>query len=196
VAASIAFTAALGVAVVIGLPVLGAAFGMHALSYGAFAGMTVYAVPQVIAAAAPFGAKAVQMGTLVKLVRVLMLGPVCLALSVLTPGLRRGAHPVGDAPPDNGARPRLSFGKLVPWFIIGFLLMIASRSLGLIPAPVLGPLAEAATVLTVVSMAALGLGVDVRAIARSGATVTGVAIVSLLALGSLSILLLKSLHFF
>ena len=42
------------------------------------AGLTVYAVPQVLAATAPLGAVAVQIGTLVKLVRVLMLGPVVL----------------------------------------------------------------------------------------------------------------------
>jgi uncharacterized membrane protein YadS len=79
VAASIAFTAVLGVVVVVvlvvvlGLPLLAAVLGMNALAYGAFAELTVYTVPQVIAAAAPMGATAVQIGTLVKLLRVLML---------------------------------------------------------------------------------------------------------------------------
>ncbi len=87
VAASIAFTAVLGVVVVLGLPLLGIALGMSGLAFGALAGLTVYAVPQVIAAASPLGATAVQMGTLVKLVRVLMLGPVCLVLSLVAPRL-------------------------------------------------------------------------------------------------------------
>lgn len=101
VAASIAFTAVLGVAVVLGLPLLGIGLRLSGVQYGALAGLTVYAVPQVIAAAAPLGATAVQVGTLVKLVRVLMLGPVCLLLSLLAPWL--GGEAV-DADAGNGAR--------------------------------------------------------------------------------------------
>ena len=95
VAASIAFTAVLGVAVVLGLPLLGIALGMSGLAFGALAGLTVYAVPQVIAAASPLGAVAVQTGTLVKLVRVLMLGPVCLVLSLVAPRLAPQVAPDG-----------------------------------------------------------------------------------------------------
>ena len=83
VAASIAFTAVLGVIVVLTLPLLGGLIHLNGLQYGALAGLTVYAVPQVLAAAAPFGAVATQTGTVVKLVRVLMLGPVILALSLI-----------------------------------------------------------------------------------------------------------------
>jgi uncharacterized membrane protein YadS len=56
VAASIGFTAVLGVVVVLGLPLLGIALHLDGLQYGALAGLTVYAVPQVLAAAAPLGA--------------------------------------------------------------------------------------------------------------------------------------------
>ncbi|HEX6661516.1 MAG TPA: putative sulfate exporter family transporter, partial [Sphingomicrobium sp.] len=84
VAASIAFTAVLGVVVVLILPLIGAMLGMKPVAYGALAGLTVYAVPQVLAATAPIGAGAVQVGTLVKLIRVLMLGPVCLGLSLVS----------------------------------------------------------------------------------------------------------------
>ena len=108
VAASIGFTAVLGVIVVLALPLLGIALHLDGVQYGALAGLTVYAVPQVIAAAAPIGPTAVQMGTLVKLVRVLMLGPVCLLLSLLA--LREAS--LGAA----GPRPRLH--QLVPWFIL------------------------------------------------------------------------------
>src|SRR5207342_1531625 len=66
VASSIAFTAVLGVIVVLILPVIGVMLGLTQLAYGALAGLTVYAVPQVIAATAPVGVKAVQIGTLVK----------------------------------------------------------------------------------------------------------------------------------
>jgi uncharacterized integral membrane protein (TIGR00698 family) len=65
VAASIAFTAVLGVLVVLALPFLPALLHMSGAQYGVLAGLTVYAVPQVLAATAPLGALAVQLGTLV-----------------------------------------------------------------------------------------------------------------------------------
>jgi uncharacterized integral membrane protein (TIGR00698 family) len=188
VASSIAFTAVLGVAVVLSLPLLVPVLGLSLEQYGVLAGLTVYAVPQVLAATAPVGALSVQVGTLVKLVRVLMLGPVVLVLSLLAPRLREaptapGEVVAGDRPVPK--RPPLS--RLVPWFIIGFLGLAALRSLGLVPEVLLGPAAMVATALTIISMAALGLGVDVRTVARSGGRVTAAAIASLLVLGGISL---------
>jgi uncharacterized membrane protein YadS len=80
VAAAIAFTAVLGVAVVLALPLLVPALGLSATQYGVLAGLSVYAVPQVLAATAPLGSLSMQAGTLVKLLRVLMLGPLVLLL--------------------------------------------------------------------------------------------------------------------
>jgi len=196
VAAAIAFTAVLGVGVVLGLPLIGIGLHLSGLQYGALAGLTVYAVPQVIAAAAPMGATAIQIGTLVKLVRVLMLGPVCLILSLLAPRLgenasQPAAHMAAGARPKSGRPP---IHQLVPWFILGFLAMVAARSFGLIPHAALAPTASAATLLTVVSMAALGLGVDVRTVAKAGARVTAAVVLSLLVLGTISYALISALH--
>lgn len=186
VATSIGFTAVLGVAVVLGLPLLGIALHLDGLQYGALAGLTVYAVPQVLAAAAPLGASAVQMGTLVKLVRVLMLGPVCLLLSLVAPRLR------GDAGEVVAKRPALH--HLVPWFIIGFLALLAARSFALVPEGLVAPASGLASFLTVVSMAALGLGVDVRSVAQAGGRVTGAVVLSLLVLGGISLGFIHALH--
>lgn len=188
VAASIAFTAVLGVAVVLGLPLLGIGLRLSGVQYGALAGLTVYAVPQVIAAAAPLGATAVQVGTLVKLVRVLMLGPVCLLLSLLAPRLG-GEEAIRADERRRPARPPVH--HLVPWFIQGFLAMIALRSFDLIPHAALPVMEHVATLLTVVSMAALGLGVDVRTVARAGGRVTAAVVLSLLALGTISLTLIR-----
>ena len=187
VAASIAFTAVLGVVVVLLLPLIGALLGMTEIGYGALAGLTVYAVPQVLAAAAPMGARAVQIGTLVKLIRVLMLGPVCVVLSLVSAKLRDE----DDDPRIERGRPPLH--QLVPWFVIGFLVMAALRSANLIPAPALAPIATTASVFMVISMAALGLGVDVRTVSRAGGPVTITVILSLLALGAVSLGLVRLL---
>ncbi len=194
VAASIAFTAVLGVVVVLGLPLLGIALGMSGLAFGALAGLTVYAVPQVIAAASPLGATAVQMGTLVKLVRVLMLGPVCLVLSLVAPRLTPQAVPEGEFVAGAPSVKRMDLAHLVPWFIIGFLALVACRSLGLVPTAAIAPIGRSATLLTVVSMAALGLGVDVRIVAKAGGRVTIAVVLSLLGLGAISLTLLAALH--
>ena len=81
----------------------------------------------------------------------------------------------------------------MPWFIIGFLAMMALRSASLIPVWALAPIGTAAGVLTVVSMAALGLGVDVRTVSRAGGPVTLTVVLSLLMLGSVSFALIRLL---
>lgn len=193
VAASIAFTAVLGVAVVLGLPAL--AFGLHMApkTFGIFAGLTVYAVPQVLAATAPVASVAVQMGTLVKLVRVLMLGPVVLVLSLFTRKKKRlHAEAPSSARTVHGSRWAM-LSRLVPWFIVGFLLMVALRSADLMPVQLVEPVTTLSGWLTVVSMAALGLGVDVRVVAKAGPRVTAVVTLSLLALGGISWALIRLL---
>ena len=191
VAASIAFTAVLGVVVVLGLPLLIPVLGLSVHQFGILSGLTVYAVPQVLAATAPAGAVAVQIGTLVKLVRVLMLGPVILVLSLLSSRLREetGAQVAAERP---APRP-LGLHRLVPWFIVGFVVMAAFRSAGLIPAVLLPPLATAANVLTIVSMAALGLSVDIRSVVQAGPRVTATVVLSLLALAAISLGLIRLL---
>jgi uncharacterized integral membrane protein (TIGR00698 family) len=187
VASSIAFTAVLGVAVVLGLPLLVPILHLSLEQYGALAGLTVYAVPQVLAATLPIGALSNQVGTVVKLVRVLMLGPVVLGLSLIA-----GKLPANDA---KGHRPRAKkagLHELVPWFIIGFLLVATARSLGLIPESLLAPLKSTAAILTTVSMAALGLGVDVRVVAKAGARVTTAVTASLIVLGVISFILIRA----
>ncbi|GAW42501.1 hypothetical protein SH203_02918 [Brevundimonas sp. SH203] len=180
VAASIAFTAVFGVIVVLALPLLGGLIHLNGLQYGALAGLTVYAVPQVLAAASPFGALATQTGTVVKLVRVLMLGPVILALSLIFRDRAPGA-------------PRPGLTRLLPWFIVGFLVMIALRSLDLIPQGLLSPMAAASGLLTVVAMAALGLQTDIRAVARAGGRVVAAVVLSLSALVLLALALIRLL---
>jgi uncharacterized integral membrane protein (TIGR00698 family) len=183
IASSIAFTAILGVVVVLGLPLFIPLLALTETQYGVLAGLTVYAVPQVLAATVPISAVSAQLGTLVKLVRVLMLGPVVVLLSLFRS--RLGIS--GPAP-----RPGLLY--LIPWFIIGFLVLATARSLGLIPNALLGPIVTAAKVLTVISMAALGLGVDLRVVGRVGGRVTVAVVVSLLVLIGISIALIRLLR--
>ncbi|MBJ3774186.1 YeiH family protein [Acuticoccus mangrovi] len=169
VASAIAFTAALGILVVTLLPAL-AALGLEERRYGIMVGMTVYAVPQVLAATVPVGVLSTQIGTIVKLMRVMMLGPVVLALGL---GWRRG-----------GPRPPLS--RLVPWFVLGFLGLIVARSVGLVPDAAVGPLDTTSRVLTTLAMAALGLTVNLKGVLAAGGRVLAAGALSILALATMA----------
>lgn len=202
VSAAIAFTAVLGVVVVLGLPLLVGRLHLSFYQYGVLAGLSVYAVPQVLAATYPVSVLSGQVGTLVKLVRVLMLGPVVALLAVVTQrSARTEAAELGsDAGSETGsgvgsdtAPTRNGVTTYVPWFIVGFLLLMGLRSAGLVPAAVLAPVRALTTVLTLVAMAALGLGSDVRAIARAGGRVAAAVSVSLIVLVMLSLLLIRVL---
>ena len=178
VAAAIAFTAGLGVLVVLFLPLLIPLLHLSLTQYGVLAGLTVYAVPQVLAATLPIGALSNQVGTVVKLVRVLMLGPVvaCLALA----GGRGKSLP--------------PLRHLLPWFIAGFIVMLSLRSLGLIPSAALPVIKHLATGLTCISMAGLGLRTNIRSVAGAGPRVTIAVMLSLLILAAISLGLISLLH--
>jgi len=183
VASSISFTAVLGVIVVLGLPLLIPLLALTETQYGIMAGMTVYAVPQVLAATVPAGLVSTQIGTLVKLIRVMMLGPLVAGLAVFGRSLR------GDRTPD--ASWQAKFFQTVPWFIVAFFVLATLRSLSLLPDAAILPIRKTAGVLTIMSMAALGLGVDLRVIGRVGGRVTAAVTLSLLFLIVASLVLVR-----
>lgn len=168
VASAIALTAVLGVGVVLTLPLLVPLTNLTDERYGVIAGLSVYAVPQVLAATFTVSAQAGQIGSLVKLTRVMLLGPVVAILAFLFREQNAGA----DAP---GAR--LSLGKLLPWFVVGFLASALLRTAGAIPASLVDPATETSRVLTAVAMAGLGLGVDIRTVRATGPRVAMVVLI-------------------
>jgi uncharacterized integral membrane protein (TIGR00698 family) len=178
VAASIALTAVLGVAVVLSLPLLIPLLGLSHYQYGVLAGLTVYAVPQVLATAFAVSALSGQVATVVKLARVLMLGPVVTFFAVR-------AHRANAS--------TLSVRKLVPWFVLGFIVLAALRSMNVVSDQV-GDLAKVvATWLTIAAMAALGLSVDVRSVRQVGPRVMAAVAGSLAALVVLAVALIRAI---
>jgi uncharacterized integral membrane protein (TIGR00698 family) len=182
VAASIALTAVLGVIVVLGLPLLIAPLMLSHYQYGVLAGLTVYAVPQVLAAAFAVSALSGQVATAVKLARVLMLGPVVLFFAVRARGTGR-------------AETRVSLGKFVPWFVVGFTLLAVARSSGIIGDSSASAAKLVAGWLTVLAMAGLGLSVDVRSVRAVGARVVVAVAGSLVVLIALAVALIRALEF-
>lgn len=168
VAAAISLTAVFGIGVVLVLPLLVPLLDLTHERYGVVAGLSVYAVPQVLAATFTVSAEAGQVASLVKLSRVVMLGPVVAILAFLfrepaETGVARGTS--------------LSLNKVLPWFVIGFAIAAVLRTAGLVPDGIASFATDGSRILTAVAMAGLGLGVDIRTVGQTGTRVIGVVLV-------------------
>jgi uncharacterized integral membrane protein (TIGR00698 family) len=147
------------IAAVLVFPLLGHALGLSQHAFGLFAGTAVNDTSSVVAAASAYGPAAVDHAVVVKLVRTLMIIPIVLALAALT--RRRGTAAAGEPRPGGVLR-------LVPWFLIGFLVMAALDSTGVVPATASAPIATVSTFLISTALAGIGLSTDVRALRRTG----------------------------
>ena len=173
------------IAAVLVFPLLGHALGMSQQSFGLFAGTAVNDTSSVVATATTYGTAATSHAVVVKLVRTLMIIPICLGLAALT--ARKQQRPVIATAPAAAARdgaagapaspaalasarmsPRRAI-KLVPWFLIGFVLVAAVNSCGIIPAGAHSPLEHASVFLVSVALSAIGLSTNVAALRKAGA---------------------------
>jgi uncharacterized integral membrane protein (TIGR00698 family) len=180
VASAIGLTAVLGVCLVLSLPLLIVPFALSHYQYGVLAGMSVYAVPQVVAAAFPVSELSGELATLVKLARVLLLGPAVVGIGL---AFRLFSGEGGAAG-----------GKLstyVPWFVLVFLALATVRSIGVLPDFVAGPVREVSRLLTILAMAGLGFGVDIASVRSVGPRVALAVIASLAFLAALTLAALK-----
>jgi uncharacterized integral membrane protein (TIGR00698 family) len=136
-------------------PFIGLMTGLSNLAYGLWVGLSVHEVAQVVGAAFQGGTEAGEIAVVTKLARVMMLAPLIIGLSCFL------ARPSKQA----GQRRQVS---LVPFFVIGFLILAALNSLGLAPEVVRAPIVAATPVLLTAAMAALGLGTNVSKLRKHG----------------------------
>jgi uncharacterized integral membrane protein (TIGR00698 family) len=174
VASAIGLTAVAGVIVILILPLTLPDLGIGDYQYGIVVGMAVYAVPQVVAAAFAVSTLSAEIATLVKLMRVMFLGPVVLGTGLVMK-LR------------NQEQAGVKRSQLLPWFVIGFFLMLALRSLGAIPDDAINPLRQTGKALTIWAMAGLGLGVEFAAVRSVGPRVGLTSVLSMTLLVLLAI---------
>lgn len=166
VAAAIALTAVLGVGVVLALPLLVPLLNLSDERFGVVAGLSVYAVPQVLATTFSVSVTSGQIGSLVKLARVMMLGPVVALMA----WMYRDQESTSEAN-------RMSITKFLPWFVIGFFICAIARTAGLVPSGLVQPATDFSRILTAVAMAGLGLGVDIRSVREMGGKVVNVVLI-------------------
>lgn len=141
-------------------------------------GSTLHEVAQVVAAAFTFGAASGDLGTLVKLTRVVLLAPALIALGALSKA--------------GGERPSYSLkNPPIPWFVIGFLVLGAVSTF--LPRPVKDTLGLASVFLMAAAMAAMGLHVPFAMLRRAGVRVVYAGVLGFAGLAVLSATLIHLL---
>lgn len=138
-------------------PLLGHAVGMSPHAFGLLAGTAVNDTSSVVATASVYGTAALSFAVVVKLVRTLMIIPITVTLAAVE--ARRTASRGMSA---------AQIGKLVPWFLIGFLVVAVLNSLGAIAPAVQDGLVQASVFLIAVALAGIGLSTDAAALRRAG----------------------------
>ena len=114
IAISIACVNLLGLLAVFALPLIGSHFKLSDQQFGVWSGISIQAVPQVIATGLSYSANAGNIATLIKLVRVCLLGPFLIVLRILTPQMN--------------TTNKTAWYQLMPPFVIGFFIMMILRS--------------------------------------------------------------------
>lgn len=151
-----AIVALLGTVFTLVYTLLYSIFGLTPTQYGIFAGGTLHEIAHVIAAAAAGGDEAVDMAVIVKLTRVALLVPVAIVIGIMYQ--RRDKEQGGKA---------FSL-SIIPWFILGFLVMSGINSLGIVPPAVAQTLVSCAYILIAMAMAGLGLNVEIKTFKQLG----------------------------
>ena len=160
----------LGLVLMFVSPFVGTAIGLGDNGYGVWAGSTIHAVPQAVAAGFAFSEKAGGVATLVKLVRVALLAPLLLALALGYARTRKD-------------RVTVHYARLVPPFLWGFFGLFLLNSLRLLPVlqfqsgysvNLANVLAEAGNITLALSMAAMGLEINLKMFVKVGGAAVAV----------------------
>ena len=180
IGAAIGISAILGASQIILLPLLVPIFGLEDFQYGIVAGLSVYAVAQVVAASSIISPLSADVATLVKITRVILLAPLVLILRLFFKS---------ENEEKNDKNFIGSLLKFLPWFVIGFIILSLLRSTEILNKDLGLDIRSVAKYLFVLSMIAIGLTVDLKEIAKVGpkVAITIIAIiVFMITLGILS----------
>jgi uncharacterized integral membrane protein (TIGR00698 family) len=133
-------------------PMIVNSVGLGPDSAGIFLGGTIHDVAQVVGAGYSLSPQTGDTATFVKLLRVAMLLPIVLAVSLAFG--TRNAH--GKKPP------------LLPFFLVAFAVLVGVNSTGWVPAGLTGGLNEVSRWCLVTAIAALGMKTSLKAMTQLG----------------------------
>lgn len=135
-------------------PTLGRLLGMSQQAFGLWAGTAINDTSSVLAASVTFGAVAAHFAVIVKLVRSLLIVPMCVGLHI---GLRR-----------NGVRGG-SLAGAFPLFVVLFAVASVVAGTGVVPHAMAAPLAHLSGWLIAMVLAAIGASLTWQQVRTAGA---------------------------
>lgn len=125
---------------------------------GIYSGATLHEVAHAVGAGNAMGGEIANVAIIVKMIRVMLLVPVLLILGFWMARRKSG---------DNAAEGK---GKVnIPWFAVGFLLVIGFNSFDLLPATLVDTINYIDTFLLTMAMAALGAETSIDKFKKAGA---------------------------
>ena len=159
-------------------PTVGRAIALPQPQFGLWAGVAVHDTSQVIATSAAYGPGALDVATVVKLIRNALMAPLLLVIA--TAWAARGEGAVDSA--------RRGIRRAVPLFVLGFLAFAALRTLGAISADQAATLDVIARTLILVALAAVGMSIHVGELRETSwrPLAIGFAVALAVGLGSLA----------
>ena len=143
-------------------PLLGRLIGLDDVAFGLWAGLAIQDTSQVVAAGAAYSDEALQVATVVKLVR-------NSALLLVLPLVARPWQRRLESPEPVGLR------DAVPVFVVGFMAMAVLRSVGIIEAELAARLGWLSGWAVLVAVAGLGLGIELGGLRRGAGRALTVA---------------------
>jgi uncharacterized integral membrane protein (TIGR00698 family) len=132
-------------------PAIGRAFAVDEPSFGLWSGVAVHDTSQVIATSAAFGPDALDVATVVKLIRNALMAPLLLMIAAAW----------GGRSPDSTGSVRRGARRAIPLFVLGFLALAGLRTIGLIGADQATTLDAVARACILVALAAVGMSIRV-----------------------------------
>lgn len=150
-------------AMIILFPIMGHALGLTDQAYGLWAGTAVNDTSSVVAAGYAFSEAAGDFATMVKLTRTLAIIPTVITFALISAHLKR--KEVGAS---SDIKANFKLTSIIPWFILGFLALVAINSFGLIPPSVSSTLKTVSKFLMISALAAIGLNTSFKDMKKSG----------------------------
>lgn len=135
-------------------PIITQAIGFDAKDAGIFIGATIHDVAQVVGAGYSVSKEAGDVATIVKLLRVAMLLPVILVLTIILRRVNTG---------ETTKRP-----PLLPWFVALFAALVAVNSFVALPKSALAIASDGSRAALVMAIAAIGMRTSLKDLAALG----------------------------
>jgi uncharacterized integral membrane protein (TIGR00698 family) len=177
VAYAIACVTIFGSIAMFAYPLLPRLLHLDSQAYGLWSGASIHEIAQVMAASFQNGQRAGEIGTMVKLARVMLLAPVVFALNMKS----RSASSVLAK----------TAGPPVPWFVIGFIAIAGLNSIIDIPIEARKMIVTLTAFLLSIALAAMGLETDIAKLCAKGIRPAILGALAFLFIATFSLTLIK-----